>query len=165
MRYIEIACRTWLLRFTARSVLRTQQLISQPFETLFSTGEEGVKTLLYCALCDAYPLITLRKAQALFDALLPDVAPLYDLLARAYDDSGFPREGVTQAQFDRLLDAAARAGMQDTQRLYDLTYREITREADAFLARHAPVPTNQMTDEQMLSALKNFARRFDRANA
>ena len=164
MRYIEIAARTWPLRFTARAILRTQQITNVPFRENFTRGEEGARTLLYCALCDAFPAITRRKANALFDALLPDVASLYDLLARAYDDSGFPREGITQQQFDRLLSAAARAGMQDTVRLYDLSYREIIREADAFLARAGAVTSAPMTDQQMLSTLKIFARRSDHAN-
>ena len=164
MRYIEIAARTWPLRFTARSILRTQQLTDIPFRENFTRGEEGARTLLYCALCDAFPAITRRKADALFDALLPDVAPLYDQLARAYDDSGFPREGITPQQFDRLLSAAARAGMQDTHRLYDLTYQEIIRETDAFFARSGAAPAAPMTDQQMLSTLKLFARRSDHAD-
>ena len=164
MRYIEIAARTWPLRFTARSILRTQQITTIPFRENLTRGEEGARNLLYCALCDAFPTVTRRKSDALFDALLPDVAPLYDQLACAYDDSGFPREGITQQQFDRLLSAAARAGMQDTNRLYDLTYREIIREADAFLARSGAAPATPMTDQQMLSALQIFARRSDHAN-
>lgn len=163
MRYIEIAGRTHPLRFTARALLRTQQMRPAPFSTLFTSGEEGARWLLYCALCDAYPFLTRRKSDALFDALLPDVAPLYDALALAFDDSGFPREGITQAEMDRLLDAAARAGMKDSRRLLDLDYREISRELNAHLGprAHGNAP---MTEEQMLSTLKNYARRFTRAD-
>lgn len=164
MRYIEIAGRTHPLRFTLRSLLRTQQLLSAPFSSLFTTGEEGARLLLYCALCDAYPFLTRRKANALFDSLLPDIAPLYDALALAYDASGFPREGVSQEAADRLLDAAARAGMKDSHRLLDLTCREIARETDAHLYP-APRPDAPMTDAQMLSALKTFARRNPHADA
>ena len=163
MRYIEIAGRTHSLQFTARAVLRTQQLCPLPFRQLFTGGEEGARWLLYCALCDAYPFLTRRKADALFDSLLPDIAPLYDTLALAYDDSGFPREGITQEEADRLLDAAARAGMQNSWRLLDLTYREISRELDAFL-HAAPHPDAPMTEKQMQSTLNHFARRLHDAN-
>lgn len=160
MRYLEIAGRTHPLRFTARALLRTQQLCPLPFRQLFTSGEEGARWLLYCALCDAYPFLTRRKADALFDALLPDIAPLYDALAAAFDMSGFSREGVTQAEMDRLMDAAARAGMKKSSRLLDLTYREIARELSAYL-HNAPEP---MTDAQMQSTLNHFARRLQHAD-
>ncbi len=164
MRYIEIAGRTHPLRFTARALLRTQQLCPAPLRTLFTSGEEGARWLLYCALCDAYPFLTRRKSDALFDTLLPDIAPLYDELAQAYDMSGFPREGITQEEMDRLLDAAARAGMKDSRRLLDLSYREIARELDAHLPPRSRADA-PMTEAQMLSALKNYARRFTHADA
>lgn len=160
MRYIEMAGRTHPLRFTARAILRTQQLCHLPFRQLFTSGEEGARWLTYCALCDAYPFITRCKADALFDTLLPDVAPLYDALAAAFDQSGFSREGITQEEMDRMLDAAARAGMKNSGRLLDLTYREIARELSAYL-HDTPAP---MTDAQMQSALNHFARRLQHAD-
>lgn len=164
MQYIEIAGRTYPLRFTARALLRTQQMSDLPFLSLFSQGAAGAKWLLYCALCDHKPSLAFRHVEALFDACLSDLALLYDKLTLAFHESGFPREGITQPQFDRLLDAAARAGMKDSFRLYDLTYHEIIREMSAHLARHSRPNIPPMTDAQMRSALKNFARRFDHAN-
>lgn len=164
MQFIEIAGRTYALRFTARALLRTQELLDMPFRQLFTTGEQGARHLLYCALCDQYPQITQRKANALFDALLPDIETLYDVLASAYDESGFPREGITQASFDRLLDSAARAGMPCSYSLLDLTYREISRELSAYLARARKAPDTPMTDQQMLSVLQSIARRNHRAD-
>lgn len=165
MQYVEIANRTYPLRFTARALLRTQQMSALPFSALFSRGAEGAKWLLYCALCDHKPSLAFRHAEALFEACLSDIALLYDKLTLAFHESGFPREGITQAQFDRLLDAAARAGMKNSQRLYDLTYHEIVRELDAHLARLPRGAAAPMTDTQMLSVLRNFARRFDHAHA
>lgn len=163
MQYVEIAARTYPLRFTARAILRTQQMSTLPFLSLFSRGGEGAKWLLYCALCDYRPSLTFRQAEALFDACMEDIGLLYDKLTLAFHESGFPREGVTQKEFDRLLDAAARAGMQNSHLLYDLTYHEIVRETDALLRRPAPASV-PMTDAQMLSTLKNFAKRCDHAN-
>ncbi len=162
MQYVEIAARTYPLRFTARSLLRTQQMSALPFQSLFSRGAEGAKWLLYCALIDYRPSLTFRQAEALFDACMSDIALLYDKLTLAFHESGFPREGVTQAEFDRLLTAAARAGMQNSHRLYDLDYHEIVRETEALLRR--PLADTPMTDAQMLSALQHFARRCDHAN-
>lgn len=162
MPHVEIAARTYPLRFTARSLLRTQEMSKLPFQSLFSRGAEGAKWLLYCALTDYRPSITFRQAEALFEACLNDIALLYDKLTLAFHESGFPREGITQKEFDRLLTAAARTGMQDSHRLYDLTYREIVRETEALLRR--PLADIPMTDAQMLSALKHFARRCDDVN-
>ena len=163
MQYVEIAARTYPLRFTARALLRTQQMSKLPFLSLFSRGAEGAKWLLYCALCDYRESLTFRQAEALFEACLSDIGLLYDKLTLAFYESGFPREGITQQQFDRLLTAAARAGMQNSHRLYDLTYHEIVREVEALL-RGPLESASPMTDLQMLSALKNFARRCDHAN-
>ena len=164
MQFIEIAGRTYALRFTARSLLRTQSQLDMPFRQLFTSGEKGARQLLYCALCDAYPAVTQKKANALFDALKEDLPLLYDTLAAAYDESGFPREGITQAAFDRLLDSAARAGMYCSDRLLDLDYRQITRELDAHLARARIAPAAPMTDQQMLCVLQSIERRNHRAD-
>ena len=90
------------------------------------------------ALCDALPQLTLSQAQSmlqLFSDTKEQLDQLLDMLARAYDASGFPPEGFTPESFDRLLDAAAHAGMAHTHRLYDLTYTEIVRELNAYLTR------------------------------
>ena len=164
MPYVEIAHHTYPLRFTARSLLRTQEMSKLPFQSLFSRGAEGAKWLLYCALCDYRPALAFRHAEALFEACLSDIALLYDKLTLAFYQSGFPREGITQGEFDRLLDAAARTGMKNSRRLYDLTYHEIVRELDAHLARQPHADIAPMTDAQMQSILKSFAGRCDDAN-
>ena len=161
MQFIEIANRTYGLKFTARSLLRGQQLSDIPFRSLFCSGEKGAKMLLYCALCHQYPGITRRQAESVFDAAAENASLLYDKLCLAFHESGFPREGITQAQFDKLTDSAARAGMPDTAKLENMTLNEINRELNAFLARarFSTAAPASMTDAAMKSVLTAFARR------
>ena len=161
MQFLEIGGRTCELKFTARSLLRTAQVADVPFRSLFTGGEKGAKLLLYCGLCCQYPQLTRKQAESIFDAAAENAALLYDKLSLAFHESGFPREGITQEQFDKLLDSAARAGMQDTHRLENLTLNEIRRELNAFLARarFSSAAPASMTDESMKSVLTAFARR------
>ena len=154
MIHLEIGRRTYPLRFTARSLLRTRERGGQDISLLLRGGEEATALLLYGALCDALPHLTLAQAQSMLSlfSTKEKLDHLLDALARAYDASGFPPEGLTQEGFDRLLDAAADAGMAHTHCLYDLTYTEIVRELNAHLAhyrirRHAAPAA--ATDEDM----------------
>lgn len=165
MQYLEIAGRTYALRFTARSLLRLQQLTDAPFASLFAGDEHGVCLLLYGALCHNLPALTLRQAQSLFAAIREQLPVLYDKLALAYDESGFPRKGVTPRQMERLMDAAARAGYAHSHRLCDLTCTEIAREIEAHLSRRTGACAAPMTDQQMRAALESFARRCSHAQS
>lgn len=168
MLMFEYGARAYPLRFTARSLLRTRERGGRSIEDLLHGGSEGAALFLYAALCDALPQLTLNQAQWMLKASLD--APekldrLLDNLARAYADSGFPPEGVTKESFNRLLDAAANAGYLHTQQLYDLTYAEIVRELNAYLAqsrlRHG-LPLAQstaMSDKEMQQLLISIAGR------
>ncbi|MBR5232340.1 MAG: hypothetical protein IKW00_08885 [Clostridia bacterium] len=166
MQFIEIAGRTYELKFTAQSLLRGQQMSSEPFRSLFCSGEKGAKMLLYCALCPQHPSLTVKQAASLFDTA-ENTPLLYDKLCLAFHESGFPREGITLSQLNRLMDSAARAGMQDTQRLEHMTLAQINRELNAFLARahFSSAAPASMTDDAMKSVLTAFARRTTHVNA
>lgn len=165
MQYMEIAGRTWHLRFTARSLIRMQQLTDAPFASLFKGDPRGACLLLYGALCDQRPSLTLSQAEALFAAAQDQLPRLYDKLALAFDESGFSREGVTARQLTHLMDAAARAGYRHSHRLADLTYAEIARELESHLRLYPSAAPQRMTDEQMRTTLESFARRFDHAQS
>lgn len=165
MQFIEINGSTYALKFTAQSLLRVQQMTSLPFRSLFRSGAKGAVLLLYGALCHQLPRLTLKEAETLFNAA-ESTALLYDKLTRAFDESGFPREGITGDQLDRLMDSASRAGMGDSARLQHMTLHEIDRELNAFLARtraFAAAPSS-MTDDAMKSVLTAFARRNTHAD-
>ena len=172
MTHLEIGSRTCFLRFTARSLLRAGACGGKTVCAQLQNTFEDTALLLYAALCHSLPHLTLRQAQSILHALAEDqlkLNALMDALARAYDESGFPSEGVTQEAFDRLLDAAAHAGMADTYKLYDLTYSEITRELNAYLARerlhHGLAPAQRaMTDQEMQQLLISMTRRDEFAH-
>ena len=172
MIYLEIGSRACPLRYTARSLLRTRERGGKDVGAQLKNTPDDTALLLYAALCDHLPRLTLSQAQSILHTYAQSaekLAALMDALARAYDESGFPPEGISQQGFDRLLDAAARAGMARTHTLYDLTYSEIVRELNAFLARQrlrrglVPAPV-AMTDEEMQQLVISMTRRDEDAH-
>lgn len=169
----ETGSRAYPLRFTARSLLRACERGQTDVPTLLRGGVWATTLLLYAALCDALPHLTLRQAESLLTVHLESekkLNALMDKLTRAYDQSGFPADGITRAGFEQLLDTAARAGFARTHTLYDLTYTEIVRELSAFLALNR-LRSGQgsshfmMTDDEMRRALLSMAGRDDHVDA
>lgn len=173
MIYIETGSRAYPLRFTARSLLRAISRGQTDVPALLRGGAHQTALLLYAALCSSLPHLTLRQAQSLLETHLDSEKKLNSLLTKlthAYDESGFPPDGITKESFERLLDAASRAGFMHVHTLYDLTYTEIVRELNAFLAQkrlHSALPgtDSPMTDDQMRSVLHAIARRDAFVNA
>jgi len=170
MIYLEIGSRAYPLRFTARSLLRARERGGRKGGPLLGEGLEDTALMLYAALSDAVPHLTLRQAQSILHSFADSrekMDALLDSLARAYDESGFPGDGVTSEGFDKLLNAAANAGMENTYRLYDLTYAEIVRELNAYLARERlrrGLSCAAMTDEAMQHLITSMIRRDDDAH-
>lgn len=166
-RTLEIGPRAYALRFTAGGILRAQEAAGVPFSRLLRPGAANTCALLYCALCQDLPHLTLAGAAALLKSALQSgltAQEIQDALLAALDDSGFDAQGVTREEVERLLAAAARAGYPAPETLCDMTLREIDRALESFCARRAlllgrrPQPF-AMTDGQMASALLQFARR------
>ena len=164
MRWLEIGARTYPLRFTAQSILRVQDRTQAPFSALFDRGPAGLCALLYCALCDALPRLTLDGAADLLECALRarPAGEIADTVLLALADSGFDRRGVTRQELSRLTAAAVRAGYPAPEGLRALTLREIEARLSAHAAAlslrpgSAPAP---MTDSQMKSLLQSFAGR------
>ena len=166
-RYLEIGPRAYALRFTAGGILRAQEACGASFRELMQPSAVSTCALLYCALCADLPRLTLSGAASLLKSALQSglsAQEIQDALLAALSDSGFDAAGVTRAEVERLLSAAARAGYPDPESLCNMTLREIDRALESFCARRAlrlgraPQPF-AMTDGQMASALLEFARR------
>ncbi|MBQ7455201.1 MAG: hypothetical protein IJS53_02050 [Clostridia bacterium] len=158
-RYLEIGRRTYALRFTLRAILRANQATGKPFSALFGRGTRGLCALLYCALCEDAPRLTLQGAAALLRRALREHprGEVREALLSALAESGFDRDGADEAQAERLLDAAARAGYPDPEALPGMTLREIDRALVSFCVRSGRAASLPMTAGQMADALRHFA--------
>lgn len=134
--YVEIAGRAYPLRFTLRGALRLLDLTGQTPMELLAPGLRNTALLLYAALCDGCPHVTLSQAAALCAAA-----------ARERD------------ALSRLLRAARRAGYPQPLALLDATYCELCEALEDFLGRRGAAPGAPMTDRQMQGVMRALAER------
>lgn len=134
--YVEIAGRAYPLRFTLRGALRLLDLTGQTPMELLAPGLRNTALLLYAALCDGCPHVTLSQAAALCASA-----------ARERD------------ALSRLLRAARRAGYPQPLALLDATYCELCEALEAFLGRRGAAPGAPMTDRQMQGVMRALAER------
>lgn len=167
-RTLTLGARDYALTFTARSLVRAQEVLLAPFESLFEAGAPGLAALLYAALLEHQPRATLSLAAALTEqAVRLDALPrLRDCVLSAFADSGFERTGVPREALTRLMEAAARAGYPHPEQLEGMALCEIHRALESHLnalrlsLRLPPAPP-VMSDEGMQEALLNLARRLN----
>lgn len=134
--YVEIAGRAYPLRFTLRGALRLLDLTGQTPTELLAPGLRNTALLLYAALCDGCPHVTLSQAAALCASA-----------ARERD------------ALSRLLRAARRAGYPQPLALLDATYCELCEALEDFLGRRGAAPGAPMTDRQMQGVMRALAER------
>ena len=79
--YVEIAGRAYPLRFTLRGALRLLDLTGQTPMELLAPGLRNTVLLLYAALCDGCPHVTLSQAAALCAAAARERDALSRLLS------------------------------------------------------------------------------------
>lgn len=164
-RLIEIGGRSYALVFTVRSVVAAQERLGVPFETLFARGAAGLSGLVYAALLENHPRITLDFAAALCKKAAGEgkLEQLRDAVLRAFDDSGFDKHGETRASFENLASAAAKAGYPAPHTLAGLGLNDIHRALEAHLTalRYKNGLAQPMRDNDMRRALLSFARRHN----
>mgnify|MGYP002737014288 CR=1 FL=1 len=100
--YVEIAGRAYPLRFTLRGALRLLDLTGQTPMELLAPGLRNTVLLLYAALCDGCPHVTLSQAAALCAAAARErdaLSRLLSALALALAESG-----LDQTRLDRELE-------------------------------------------------------------
>ena len=97
--YVEIAGRAYPLRFTLRGALRLLDLTGQTPTELLAPGLRNTALLLYAALCDGCPHVTLSQAAALCASAARErdaLSRLLSALALALAESG-----LDQTRLDR----------------------------------------------------------------
>lgn len=158
--YVEIAGRAYPLRFTLRGALRLLDLTGQTPMELLAPGLRNTALLLYAALCDGCPHVTLSQAAALCAAAARERDALSRLLsALALAESGLDQTRLDRDTLRRLLRAARRAGYPQPLALLDATYCELCEALEAFLGRRGAAPGAPMTDRQMQGVMRALAER------
>ena len=104
--YVEIAGRAYPLRFTLRGALRLLDLTGQTPMELLAPGLRNTALLLYAALCDGCPHVTLSQAAALCAAAARErdaLSRLLSALALALAESGLDQTRLDRDILRRLL--------------------------------------------------------------
>lgn len=158
--YVEIAGRAYPLRFTLRGALRLLDLTGQTPMELLAPGLRNTALLLYAALCDGCPHVTLSQAAALCAAAARERDALSRLLsALALAESGLDQTRLDRDTLRRLLRAARRAGYPQPLALLDATYCELCEALEDFLGHRGAAPAASMTDCQMQGVMRALAER------
>lgn len=159
--YVEIAGRTYPLRFTLRGALRLLDLTGQTPMELLAPGLRNTALLLYAALCDGCPHVTLSQAAALCAAARERdaLSRLLSALALALAESGLEQTRLDRDILRRLLRAARRAGYPQPLALLDATYCELCEALEDFLGRRGAKSAAPMTDRQMQGVMRALAER------
>lgn len=158
--YVEIAGRAYPLRFTLRGALRLLDLTGQTPMELLAPGLRNTALLLYAALCDGCPHVTLSQAAALCAARERDaLSRLLSALALALAESGLDQTRLDRDTLRRLLRAARRAGYPQPLALLDATYCELCEALEDFLGRRGAKTAAPMTDRQMQGVMRALAER------
>lgn len=160
--YVEIAGRAYPLRFTLRGALRLLDLTGQTPMDLLAPGFRNTALLLYAALCDGCPYVTLSQTAALCAAAAKErdaLSRLLSALALALAESGLDQARLDRDTLRRLLRAARRAGYPQPLALLDATYCELCEALEDFLSRRGAKPAAPMTDRQMQGVMRALAER------
>lgn len=160
--YVEIAGRAYPLRFTLRGALRLLDLTGQTPMDLLAPGLRNTVLLLYAALCDGCPHVTLSQAAALCAAAAKErdaLSRLLSALALALAESGLDQARLDRDTLRRLLRAARRAGYPQPLALLDATYCELCEALEDFLGRRGAKSAAPMTDRQMQGVMRALAER------
>lgn len=160
--YVEIAGRAYPLRFTLRGALRLLDLTGQTPMELLAPGLRNTALLLYAALCDGCPHVTLSQAAALCASAARErdaLSRLLSALALALAESGLDQTRLDRDTLRRLLRAARRAGYPQPLALLDATYCELCEALEDFLGRRGAAPGAPMTDCQMQGVMRALAER------
>ena len=158
--YVEIAGRAYPLRFTLRGALRLLDLTGKAPGELLVPGLRNTALLLYAALCDGCPHVTLSQAAALCAAAAKERDALSRLLsALALAESGLDQTRLDRDTLRRLLRAARRAGYPQPLALLDATYCELCEALEDFLSRRGAKSAAPMTDRQMQGVMRALAER------
>ena len=158
--YVEIAGRAYPLRFTLRGALRLLDLTGQTPMELLAPGLRNTALLLYAALCDGCPHVTLSQAAALCAAAARERDALSRLLsARALAESGLEQTRLDRDILRRLLRAARRAGYPQPLALLDATYCELCEALEDFLSRRGAKSAAPMNDRQMQGVMRALVER------
>lgn len=159
--YVEIAGRAYPLRFTLRGALRLLDLTGQTPMELLAPGLRNTALLLYAALCDGCPHVTLSQAAALCAAAMERdaLSRLLSALALALAESGLDQTRLDRDTLRRLLRAARRAGYPQPLALLDATYCELCEALEDFLGCRGAKTAAPMTDRQMQGVMRALAER------
>ena len=116
--YVDIAGRAYPLRFTLRGALRLLDLTGQTPMELLAPGLRNTALLLYAALCDGCPHVTLSQAAALCASAARErdaLSRLLSALALALAESGrFQRVQLYVAENDDEIPQRIPMAMLDT---------------------------------------------------
>ena len=107
--YVDIAGRAYPLRFTLRGALRLLDLTGQTPMELLAPGLRNTALLLYAALCDGCPYVTLSQAAALCASAARErdaLSRLLSALAQALAASGLDQPRQDRDLLRRLQPAA-----------------------------------------------------------
>lgn len=141
--YVEIAGRAYPLRFTLRGALRLLDLTGQTPMELLAPGLRNTALLLYAALCDGCPHVTLSQAAALCAAAARErdaLSRLLSALALALAESGLDQTRLDRAILRRLLRAAGARAIRSRLRCWTLPIASCAKHWRTFWAAAAQNP-------------------------